>query len=202
MRFRRGPLTALLLALGLACAEKPAALSRDRGAAWQEAFDAGSAAYAAGNADEAEVKLRTALEIAQAEQPPGLRTALCLNGLAAIAIDRRRFGEAEPSLQRAIELFEAGGASSTLHYAAALTNAGELALRSGRSAEAELRFSRAVDIAGASPQPAAIGILQRSLAGQAAALRSEGRDAEAQALSARLTQLCNRSPSPVCDSLR
>jgi tetratricopeptide (TPR) repeat protein len=200
LRIRRRSLAAGLLAI--ACAASPDALPHERGAAWQTAFDAGSAAYAVGRSEEAEAQLRKALEIAQAEQPPGLRTALCLNGLAALAIDRGRFGEAEPSLQRAIELFEAGGATSTLHYAAALTNAGELALRNGRAAEAELRFSRAASVAEAHTEPAAIGILQRSLAGQAAALRAEGREAEAQALATRLTLLCNRSPSAVCETAR
>jgi tetratricopeptide (TPR) repeat protein len=184
--------------LVLGCASASDGLPNDASAAWQAAFDAGSAAHAAGDREAAEVHLREALEIAQAEQPPGVRTGLALNGIAALLIDQGRFGEAEPTLVRAIALLESGGAAGSLHYAAALTNAGELALGQGRAADAERRFAQAAQVAEAQSGPAAATILQRSLSGQARALRREGRDAEAQALEPRLVQLCQAQPGPGC----
>jgi tetratricopeptide (TPR) repeat protein len=187
----------LLLAL-FACASASDGLSRENAAAWQAAFDAGSAAYAAGDRDEAERKLREALEIAQAETPPGVRTGLALNGLAALSIDRGRYGEAEPTLERAIALLEAGGATQTLHYAAALTNAGELALREARAGDAERYFSKAAVISEAQLRSGGLPLLQRDLAGRAEALRQLGRETEAGTLAPRLAELCAQRPSPVC----
>jgi tetratricopeptide (TPR) repeat protein len=188
-------------AAALACAANQDGFPREKAAAWQTAFEKGSAAHAAGQYDAAELSLREALEIAQAEQPPGVRTGLALNGLAAISIDRGRFSEAEPTLRRAIALLEAGDATKTLHYAAALTNAGELALRQDQPADAERSFARAVSIAEAQKQPAATAILQRSLAGMAEALRAQGRDEEASALAPRIEKSCRSNPSPVCASI-
>jgi tetratricopeptide (TPR) repeat protein len=187
-----------LSAAALACASSQDGFPREKAVAWETAFGKGSAAHAAGRSDEAELQLREALEIAQAEHPPGLRTGLALNGLAAISIDRGRFSEADATLRRAIALLEAGGATRTLHYAAALTNAGELALRQEQPAEAERSFARAVLVADEQTQPAATPILQRSLAGLAESMRDQGRDEEADALVPRIDALCRQSPSPVC----
>lgn len=191
----------VLAAAALACAASQDGFPRERAAAWDSAFQKGSAAHAAGQYEAAELSLREALEIAQAEQPPGVRTGLSLNGLAAISIDRGRFAEAEPTLRRAIELLEASDATRTLHYAAALTNAGELALRQDQPADAERRFARAVLIAEAQNQPAATSILQRSLAGLAESMRAQGRDEDASALAPRIEKLCQTNPSPVCASI-
>ena len=191
----------LCAAATLACASDTDGLPRQKAAAWQAAFDAGSAAHAAGRYEEAELRLREALEIAQAEQPPGVRTGLALNGLAALSIDRGRFAEADPTLRRAIALLEAGDATSTLHFAAALTNSGELALRQQQATEAERSFARAVRIAEAQTQPAATMILQRSLAGLAESMRAQGRDEEAEAFAPRIAMLCQKNPSPVCASI-
>jgi tetratricopeptide (TPR) repeat protein len=189
-----------LIAGNLACAAHTDDFPREQAAAWQAAFDAGSAAQAAGDSAEAEARLREAFAIAQAEQPPGLRTGLALNGLAALAIDDDRYEEAEPMLRRALALLEAGGAGKTLHYAAALTNAGELSLRQDRAAEAEKQFARAASVAETQKGPSAAAILARGLAGRAEALRRLGRDAEAHALADRLAKLCRTQPSPVCAS--
>ncbi|HEY8154414.1 MAG TPA: tetratricopeptide repeat protein [Myxococcota bacterium] len=198
----RSTLFALCAAAALACAASQDGFPREKAAAWDTAFQKGSAAHAAGQYEEAERQLRQALEIAQAEQPPGLRTGLALNGLAAISIDRGRFAEADPTLRRAIALLEAGNATQSLHYAAALANAGELALRQDQPAEAEPRFARAVLIAEAQPaQPAATPILQRSLAGLAESMRDQGRGDEADALAPRIETLCKKNPSPVCASI-
>jgi tetratricopeptide (TPR) repeat protein len=191
----------LCAAAALACASDTDGFPREKAAAWQGAFDAGSAAHAAGRYEEAELRLREALEIAQAEQPPGVRTGLALNGLAALSIDRGRFAEADPTLRRAIALLEAGDATHTLHFAAALTNAGELALRQDQATEAERSFARAVLIAEAQTQPAATTILQRSLAGLAESMRAQGRDEEAEAFAPRIAMLCQKQPSPVCASI-
>jgi len=188
----------LAAATALACASSQGGFPREKSAAWASAFEKGSAAHAAGRYDEAELQLREALEIAQAEQPPGLRMGLALNGLAAISIDRGRFAEAAPTLRRAIALLEAGGAAGTLHYAAALTNAGELALRQDRPAEAERNFAQAALVAEGQTQPGATPILQRSLAGLAQSMRDQGRGDEADALSPRIEALCQKNPSPVC----
>jgi tetratricopeptide (TPR) repeat protein len=196
----RLPLALALAACGLGCASDPEGFPSDKAAAWQTAFDAGSAAHAAGRPDEAERRLREALELAQAEQPPGVRTGLALNGIAALLIDQGRLGEAQPTLERALALLEAGGAGDTLHYAAALTNAGELALRQGRTADAERRFAQAGAVADANPSATASAILQRSLAGQMTALSREGRDTEASALAPRLAESCKAQPSAVCAS--
>lgn len=190
----------LCAAAALACASHPDAMPREKAAAWQAAFQAGSAAHAAGRYDEAELRLREALEIAGAEQPPGVRTALCLNGLAALSIDQGRYAEADTTLQRAIALMESAGATDTLHFAAALTNAGELSLREEQPAEAERSFARAVGIAEGQAPPASTPILQRSLAGLAESMRAQGRDDEADALAPRLAKLCQKSPGPACDS--
>jgi tetratricopeptide (TPR) repeat protein len=192
---------ALCAAAAIGCASSSDGFPHAQAAAWQAAFEAGSAAHAAGRFEEAELRLREALEIAQAEQPPGIRTGLCLNGLAALSIDRGRFSEAEPSLRRAIALLEAGDASHSLDYAAALTNAGELALRQDQAAEAERSFERAIPIAEAQSRPGAPMILQRSLAGLAESLRSQGRDEEADAIAPRIATLCQKHPSPVCTSI-
>ena len=197
----RQVLLALCAATALACASDTDGFPRRKAAAWQAAFDAGSAAHAAGRYEEAELQLREALELAGAEQPPGLRTGLALNGLAALSIDRGRFAEADPTLRRAIALLEAGDATSTLHFAAALTNAGELALRQGQAAEAERNFARAELVADAQTQPAATMILQRSLAGLAESMRAQGRDQEAETLAPRIAKLCQQNPSPVCASI-
>jgi len=191
----------LCAAAALACASNTDGFPREKAAAWETAFEAGSAAHASGHYEEAELRLREALEIAQAEQPPGVRTGLCLNGLAALSIDRGRFAEADPTLRRAIALLEAGDATSTLHFAAALTNAGELALRQDQAAEAERSFARAVLVAEAQTQPAATRILQRSLAGLAESMRAQSRDEEAEALAPRIEELCQKHPGPVCASI-
>jgi len=190
------------VAAALGCASSRDGFPREKAAAWESAFEKGSSAHAAGQYEEAELQLREALEIAQAEQPPGLRTGLALNGLAAISIDRGRFAEADPTLQRAIALLEAGGATDSLHYAAALANAGELALRQDQPEQAERRFAQAVRVAeGQQAQPAATPILQRSLGGLAEAMRDQGRGEEADALAPRLQTLCQKNPSPVCASI-
>ena len=197
----RRALLALCAAAAIACASNTDGFPRGQAAAWQAAFEAGSAAHAAGRYEEAELRLREALEIARAEQPPGVRTGLCLNGIAALSIDRGRFSEAEPTLRRAIALLEAGGAAHSLHYAAALTNAGQLSLRLGRAAEAERSFARAIPIAEAQSQPDAPMILERSLAGLAESMRSQGRDEEANSITPRIAKLCQKHPSPVCASV-
>jgi tetratricopeptide (TPR) repeat protein len=184
-----------------ACASAPGTMPREQAAAWQAAFDAAGNAYEAGRFDEAERHLREALEIAQAEQPSGVRTGLALNGLAALSIDRGRYDEAGPTLDRAIALLEAGGAMKTLHYAAALTNAGELALREGRASDADDEFVRAAQVAESQNGPAAISILQRSLGGRIHALRLQGREADARALAPKLGVLCAKQDSPACTSL-
>jgi tetratricopeptide (TPR) repeat protein len=198
---RRTVFPILCAAFALACASNTDGFPPGKSAAWQTAFEAGSAAHAAGNYDEAELRLREALEIAQAEQPPGVRTGLCLNGIAALLIDRGRFGEAEPTLRRAIVLLEAGGSHYRLDYAAALTNAGVLALRQQQPADAERSFAKAVQIAESLDPPAATPILLHDLAGLAEAMRAQGRDEEADALAPRIAQLCQKDPSPFCASI-
>jgi len=192
---------ALCAAAALACASNTDGFPRDQAAAWQATYEAGRAAHAAGHYEEAELRLREALEIAQAEQPPGIRTGLCLNGIAALLIDRGRLGEAEPTLRRAIALLEPGRARYQLDYAAALTNAGVLALRQDQPADAERSFAKAVLVAEAQNHPAATPILQHSLAGLAEAMRAQGRDEEAGALAPRIAQLCQKNPSPFCASI-
>jgi len=200
MNLRRACL-ALCAAAAIACASTPDDLPHEQAAAWAAAFQAGSAAYAEGRSEEAELRLREALEIARAEQPPGLRTGLCLNGLAALSIDRGRFSEAEPTLRRAIGLLEAAGAGNTLQFAAALTNAGVLAMRQGHPAEAERSFARAERVAKAQSGTAATIILQRSLVGLSESMRAQDRDVEADALTPRIEKLCEKQPSALCASI-
>jgi len=192
---------ALYAAAALACASSTDGFPRDQAAAWQTAYEAGRAAHAAGQYEQAELRLREALEIAQAEQPPGIRTGLSLNGIAALLIDRGRFAEAEPTLRRAIALLETGGAEHQLDYAAALTNAGVLALRQDQPADAELSFAKAVRIAETQNHPVAKPILLHALAGLAESKRDQGRDEEADTLAPRIAQLCQKSPSPFCSSI-
>ena len=73
-----------------------------------------------------------------------------LLGLAALYVERRRYGEAEPLLRRAMGIVERAPAPSDDHRQAAvarvLGQVGLLEERRGRSAEAEPHYRRALSI--------------------------------------------------------
>ncbi len=166
-------------------AATPSVDPSDPNAQWKLHFEAGRAAHARGERDEAERELTAALAIAAHEDPPGIAMAVSLNAIAVLYIDRQRWEDAAPFLDQAMQIFEKQKLSESEHFARLLCTRGDLERGRAHHADAEAYFRRALSI-----QPLAKATRERALRGLVAAICAQGRTEEASMLGAELHIVC------------
>lgn len=128
---------------------------------------------AEGKLAEAELSLRTALDLYRHDLP--MERGETLNALGAVLRERGQPGEASGAFGEAIELLE-GAAASPAQVGAAYFNLGLVRREMGDTEAAESAFRRAVSSFDAGTHPAELGAALRELG---ALLLVEGREADA-----------------------
>jgi len=161
----------------------------DPAAQWRHHLDAGKAAHARGDIGGAEREFNAALGIAAHEDPPGLATAVSLNAFAVLYIEKQRWDDAAPLLERAIEIFEAQGLTESEPFATLLCTRGELARGRGSAVDAEKEYRRAVAIKRVSK-----ATHDRAVRGLVGAVCTQGRFEEATFLGAEQRLICRPPP--------
>lgn len=156
---------------------------------WRAPFEACKAAFLSRDLTEAEALCNKSLEAAGAESPPGLRTALSLNSLAAVYVEEGHLAEAREPFYRALEIFERKGAGPNEHFVGLLTNIGDFELREANAEPAEVAFRKAAKLA-AELKPAVPALETRANRGLVASLCLQGKLPEAEALGAKFGVSC------------
>jgi tetratricopeptide (TPR) repeat protein len=156
---------------------------------WRAPFEACKTAFGRHDLSAAEARCKEALDAVRAESPPGLRTAVSLNSLAAVYIEQGRLTEARKPLYEAVSIFELQAAGPNEHFIGVLTNVGDLELRETNGEKAEAAFRKAAELA-AELEPEVPPLLARANTGVVASLCQQGNVREAEALGEKFGVSC------------
>ena len=103
----------------------------------------GGALAAVGQTIEAEPMLRKALSIQEASHPEDPETGFTMNNLALLYGQAGRWSEAEPLVQKAVEIFNRATGTDSVETAMLLANLASVHMQQGRPERAEPLFRRA-----------------------------------------------------------
>jgi ATP/maltotriose-dependent transcriptional regulator MalT len=154
---------------------------------WSLQFDAAKAAMTRGDQAAAEHEMRKALAAAGFEDPPGLATAVSLNGLSVLCFRGGRLDEAATLNAAAIRIVEGQQETESDVYSTMLTNRADIALQRGDLSAAERDYRLAAAI-GAVPAT----VHERAVRGLVGTLCLDGRRAEAERAGAPIGVTCPR----------
>lgn len=142
---------------------------------------------ASGDQAAAEPEMRKALAAAAFEDPPGLATAVSLNGLSVLCFRGGRLDEAAALNGDAIRIVEGQQETESDIYSTMLVNRADIELERGDPAAAERDYRQAAAI-GAVPE----AVHARAVRGLVGMLCREGRTAEAERAGAPIGVTCPR----------